>query len=159
MSKKQTSAPHVLPETRELAMKFIAEGKQMKAISLVRKATGIDWKSAKEYADALKVEFLAERIPADIAARTRSMVAEGKPRAAAVQLVQATGISLLDAKLYVDALKAGRIPASGDADDKPLSERVKAFIAAGDRASAVALVRSETGMDAEEAERFISALG
>jgi hypothetical protein len=39
-----------------------------------------------------------------------------------------------------------------------LSERVRAFMTAGDVAAAIALVRAETGMTQAEAERFVDAL-
>jgi hypothetical protein len=86
------------------------------------------------------------------------MVGEGRPIAAAKYVVRATDLGLRDGKQYVDAMRAGLIATSGGTADRPLSERVRAFIAAGDVPSAIALVRSETGMGAREAELFVAAL-
>ncbi|WP_242901551.1 hypothetical protein [Actinomadura terrae] len=130
----------------------------MRAASLVRKATGVDREAAKEYVEGLKVEVLAQRVPAEVEAQVRALVAEGKPRPAAIHVIRAVGFSLQDGKLYVDAMREGRLPQKDGEGRSPLSERVKAFVSAGDRPSAVALVRAETGMDASEAERFVAAL-
>lgn len=85
----------------------------------------------------------------------------------AIKLVrQHTRLGLKEAKDIVEALEAGwrpspnqQMPRSAEADDGSLSDRVRAFEVAGDHAAAIALVRSQTGMTAEEAERFVAALG
>ncbi|QXJ23950.1 hypothetical protein AGRA3207_005184 [Actinomadura graeca] len=161
MSKKQTPVLNVLPETRAQALELVADGKLMRAAGLVRKATGADRQAAKEYVDGLRVEVLAGRVPPEVEERARALVAEGKTIAAAKHVVQATGLGLQDGKQYVDALRAGRVPGrdtGGGGGGGTLSDRVRAFVAAGDRPSAVALVQAETGMGPEEAERFVAAL-
>ncbi|WP_242891222.1 hypothetical protein [Actinomadura litoris] len=147
---------NALPETRDRAMKLVADGKPVAAVRLVRKATGADLLSAKVYVDGLKVEFLAGRVPAEVEARARALVAEGEPREAVKHVVRTAGLGLKDGKQYVDALRDGQLP--GAAAAGPLSERVRAFVTSGDRPSAVALVSAETGMTPEEADRFVDAL-
>lgn len=90
-------------------------------------------------------------------ARVRALMSQGQ-KIQAIKLVrEETRMGLKDAKDYVEAMAAGRI-APGLPGGGPLSERVRSFKAAGDPASAVALVRAETGMTQSEAERFVDAL-
>ncbi|WP_157995934.1 50S ribosomal protein L7/L12 [Thermomonospora amylolytica] len=77
----------------------------------------------------------------------------------AVKVVrQHTGMSLKDAKDYVDAVKDGRAPRPLEPGTGRLSDRVRAFRDSGDHDSALALVQAETGMTREEAVRFVDAL-
>jgi len=88
-----------------------------------------------------------------------------------------TGLGLKDAKDLVEALAAGRPVAAAPAyplspeplrpgllspeplsPEPSLSDRVRTFETGGDHASAVALVRAQTGMTTSEAEAFIRAL-
>jgi uncharacterized protein YoaH (UPF0181 family) len=98
--------------------------------------------------------------------RVRALMSRGQ-KIQAIKLVrEETRMGLKDAKDYVEAMAAGRIapgfpaaaPWGGAPGQSPLSERVRSFKAAGDPASAVALVRAETGMTQSEAERFVDAL-
>jgi hypothetical protein len=79
----------------------------------------------------------------------------GRQKIQAIKEIRAlTGLGLKEAKDLADAIEAGNYhPAT-----TPLSDRVRAFESAGDHASALALVRAETGMTTTEAERFIQAL-
>lgn len=85
----------------------------------------------------------------------------------AIKLVrQHTRLGLKEAKDIVEALEAGwrpsptqQLPRPAADDGGSLSDRVRAFERAGDHTAAIALVRSQTGMTAEEAERFVAALG
>ncbi|MGI8332099.1 ribosomal protein L7/L12 [Actinomadura scrupuli] len=95
------------------------------------------------------------------AERVRALMSRGQ-KINAIKLVrEETRMGLKEAKDYVEAMAAGRIAAApwgGAPGRSPLSERVRSFKAAGDPASAVALVRAETGMTQSEAERFVDAL-
>lgn len=157
MAKRQVPVGRVFPETRQRAMELVAEGKLIHAIKLVRKATGADLLSAKQYVDGLHLGLVVQRVPPEVADRARALVAGGDPKAAGEHVRKAAGLSRAEGRQYVDALQTGLPPAAGGVG-RTLSERVRAFTAAGDRPSAVALVRVETGMRHDEAERFVDAL-
>ncbi|WP_067817290.1 hypothetical protein [Actinomadura kijaniata] len=112
---------------------------------------------------------LGPRVPPHTRRRALVFALEGKMIHAVKAVREDTGLPLKDAKRYVDALLqqqkesaphvlAGEAPPEHRAPGAPLSERVRAFKAAEDHASAVALVRAETGMTRAEAERFVAAL-
>ncbi|WP_030174719.1 hypothetical protein [Spirillospora albida] len=161
MAKWQAPVGRVFPETRRRAMELVVEGKLIHAIKLVRKATGADLVSAKQYVDGLQLELLVQRVPPEVADQARALVAGGDPKAAGEHVRKAAGLSRSEGRQYVEALQTGVLPAEppvvGDLG-RPLSERVRSFTAAGDRPSAVALVRAETGLGPAEAERFVDAL-
>jgi hypothetical protein len=98
-------------------------------------------------------------------AEAQAFIDHGKYLDAIKVIRKDSGMPLKDAKDYVDAMRAGRIPPPSvvmppsGAGGRPLSERVRAFLDAGDHDSAVALVQAETGMSREEAVRFVDVLG
>jgi ribosomal protein L7/L12 len=102
----------VWPETKALALEQVAEGKLLKAIKLVRNATGSSYKEAKEYVDLLRTEVVAQRVPSETRERARGLIAEGKPVHAIKLVRDETGMGLRDAKDYVEAVRAGRIHAA-----------------------------------------------
>lgn len=153
--------PHALhPNARARVLGLIAEGKQIQAVKLVREMTGWGLKDAKDYTDALKVEAFAIRVPPEVESYAAQLAAQGDRIGAAKYIQQLSGLGLRDAKHYVDALQAGWVrPQQAENPPRgPLSDRVRAFRAAGDHPSAVALVMAETGMSRPEAERFVAAL-
>ena len=99
-------------------------------------------------------------------AEVQILLARGQKIHAIKVVREQTGMGLKDAKDYVDAMVGGGLapvlPEAVSWGQQPggglLSERARTFKAAGDLASAVALVRAETGMSQSEAERFINAL-
>ncbi|HEX2315734.1 MAG TPA: 50S ribosomal protein L7/L12 [Thermomonospora sp.] len=80
----------------------------------------------------------------------------GKMIHAVKRIRQETGLGLKEAKDYAEAIRDGGAPPA--APGGLLSDRVRAFLHAGDRDAAVALVRAETGMGLAEAVRFVDAL-
>jgi hypothetical protein len=155
---RRTYIANLLPATRDRARELVVDGKLLVAIKLVRKATGISYREAKEYIDGVRVEVTAEAVPAEIEGRAVALIAEGKVTVAVRETAQGAGLGLRDAYSYVQALRAGRLKARGAGPDGRLSDRVRAFMAAGDYESAIALTRAETGMTHNEAERFVAAL-
>jgi ribosomal protein L7/L12 len=105
-------------------------------------------------------------ISAPALAEVQTLLARGKKIQAIKVVREETRMGLKDAKDYVDAMLGGglapALPGAVSWGQQPggglLSERARTFKAAGDLASAVALVRAETGMSQSEAERFINAL-
>lgn len=108
----------------------------------------------------------ARVLSAPALAEVQTFLTRGQKIHAIKVVREQTGMGLKDAKDYVDAMVGGGLaPALPEAvswGQQPggglLSERARTFKAAGDLASAVALVRAETGMSQSEAERFINAL-
>ncbi|GAA4363501.1 hypothetical protein GCM10023088_06430 [Actinomadura verrucosospora] len=149
---------YVMPEARARAVALVAEGDMIPAVRLIRQATGLGLKEAKDYVDGLKGEAYARTVPADVQAKARAMIAEGRWKDAAKFVRQETSLGLRAAKDYVDAVRAGLIPVEPPVDRPMLSDRVRAFKTAGDLGSAIALVCAETGMRRDEALRFIEAL-
>jgi ribosomal protein L7/L12 len=147
--------PNILPETRVRALELVATGKRGAAVKLVRRATGVGSKEAKEYVDGLKAEVLARSVPAEVEARAVSLIARGKWIDAAKEVRESSPLGLKDAKDYVDGLRSGALRTRGEGSD--LSARARA-LKATDHESAIALVQTETGMRREEAECFIAAL-
>jgi hypothetical protein len=86
-----------------------------------------------------------------------ALVRRGKMIPAIKEVLEVTGMSLKDAKTYVEALRDGRTPPAGPPRDM-LSDRVRVFLRTEDVDAAVALVRAETGLTRPEAERFIASL-
>ncbi|MFF5263216.1 hypothetical protein ACFY4C_30160 [Actinomadura viridis] len=152
MSNLAKPAVHVQPQTRHLASGLVAEGKLVQAVKLVRGATGLDLRSAKEYVDTLKLEYLARGVPPEVEAAALDLIAKGEPGEAAKVVRRRTHLGSRDAKLYVEAMRAGY------GRGRSLSDRVRAFTAVEDYASAIAVVQDETGMTREEAERFVTSL-
>jgi large subunit ribosomal protein L7/L12 len=108
-------------------------------------------------------------LPADLQARVRQLVGEGKKILAIKEVREVLGLSLVDAKNAVDAIADGRsLPTAGPAlgpapGPAPravpdLADRARALAAAGRHDEAVRLVAAETGMSAPEAGAFIRAL-
>ncbi|WP_161602627.1 50S ribosomal protein L7/L12 [Thermomonospora catenispora] len=104
----------------------------------------------------------ASRTPRPVTPETwdeaKRLIDKGEPIRAVKVVRQHTGMSLREAKEYVDAVKDGRVPRPPAPADGPLSDRVRALRDSGDRDSALALVQAETGMTREEAVRFLDAL-
>ncbi|SNT01057.1 Ribosomal protein L7/L12 C-terminal domain-containing protein [Actinomadura meyerae] len=158
--KYPVSAQYLLPEAYERVVRLVAEEKYIPAIKLVREATGLGLKEAKEYVDGLKGQVFAQQVPPEVQAKARAMIGEGRTKPAVKMVRAETGLGLRAAKDFIDALREGRVHAPADTGPGGLlSDRVRAFLAAGDHASAVALVCAETGMRPDEAERFVAALG
>jgi large subunit ribosomal protein L7/L12 len=112
-------------------------------------------------------------VPAELQVRVRVLLGENKPIQAIKEVRQATGLGLIEAKQIVDALRSGPLPEPGPyVPGSPLPEsgpyvpggpgsvadRARQIRDSGDFAGAVALVRAETGMAQEDAERFVAAL-
>lgn len=114
MSGSQMSPLNVLPETRELALQLVADGKIFKAVGLVHKATGADRKQAKAYVEVLRAEVLARHVPVELEREAISLVARGKPIDAAKLVVNNTDLNLKDGHRYMDALRTGRLAARQD---------------------------------------------
>ncbi|WP_433462131.1 ribosomal protein L7/L12 [Spirillospora sp. CA-128828] len=151
----KSSVPYVLPEARERVIELVSRGQYLPAIKLVREATGAGLKEAKEYVDGLKGEAFGRVVPPEVQAKARALIADGRWKDAAKLVRRDTGLGLRASKDYVDAVREGRMPPQPGA---VLSDRVRAFKAAGDHESAIALVRAETGMQWDEAQRFVDAL-
>ncbi|WP_083983355.1 ribosomal protein L7/L12 [Actinomadura hibisca] len=156
------------PHVEARALELISQGLPVQAVKEVRQETGLSLKDAKDYVDALKdgrptlAASVAppapwERVPAAARDRAARLLAQNRKIQAVKEVREATGMGLKEAKDYVDALEAGRVPRPPRLDGS-LSDRVRAFKAAENLAGAVALVRAETGMSREEAERFVDAL-
>ncbi|GII81715.1 hypothetical protein Sru01_66970 [Sphaerisporangium rufum] len=110
----------------------------------------------------------------DLRDRVNTLVWQQQPIQAIKVLRQATGLGLADAKRVVDAVAGGadlwevpimaryrpaHLNAPAPVDARPdLASRVRELKAGGRAEQAVHLVRGETGMDQDEAERFVDAL-
>ncbi|WP_205718582.1 ribosomal protein L7/L12 [Actinomadura sp. WMMA1423] len=152
------SVPYVIPEARERAIALVADGDMIPAIKLIRQATGLGLKEAKEYVDGLKGEAYARTVPFDVQAKARALLAEGRGKDAAKLVHRETSLGMRAAKDYVTAVQEGWVPAEPHTERPLLSDRVRAFKAAGDHESAIAVVCAETGMHRGEAQRFVEAL-
>ncbi|MFI0447205.1 ribosomal protein L7/L12 [Actinomadura sp. 6N118] len=102
-------------------------------------------------------------VPATTYAAVLRLLHDRKVIHAVKRVREDTGLGLKEAKDYVDGVRDGHIQAPGPAGPAgpagmPLSDRVRAFKAAEDFESAIAVVRAETGMTRAEATRFIDAL-
>lgn len=100
-------------------------------------------------------------LPADLQLRVRSLLGENKPILAVKEVRQATGLGLVDAKQIVDTLKSGPLPepmSYAPGGHGSVADRARGMRDAGDFTGAVSLVRTETGMSAADAERFVSTL-
>lgn len=105
-------------------------------------------------------------VPEDVHTNVLTLVYRKRHIEAVKTLRQGTGLGLADAKGYCDALRDGRpppyliLPADPreGAAPPPLTARVRELLHAGDRDSAIALVRARTGMNPDEAVRFVEAL-
>jgi hypothetical protein len=89
----------------------------------------------------------------------RRLIGEGK-KIHAIKLVrEQTGLGLRDAKDLVEAMEAGRpVTVPQDTVQLSLADQVRSLHATGDRTAAINLICSQTGMNATEADRFITAL-
>ncbi|MFB9837044.1 hypothetical protein [Actinoallomurus acaciae] len=106
-------------------------------------------------------EFPPMALPAEMQARVRALLGENKPVLAVKEVRQATGLGLVDAKRIVDALKSGPLPepmSYAPGGHGSIADRARDMRNAGDFTGAVSLVRTETGMSAADAERFVSTL-
>ncbi|GLW63570.1 hypothetical protein Arub01_18140 [Actinomadura rubrobrunea] len=97
-------------------------------------------------------------VPAATRDRVQQLIAQGRIIQAVKEVRMDTGLGLREAKMFVDALKDGRVPPLPVVGDGSLADRVRGFKAQNDLESAIALVRAETGMTRAEAERFVAAL-
>ncbi|GAA4225252.1 hypothetical protein GCM10022254_06780 [Actinomadura meridiana] len=178
----KSPAPPMSPEAYEMIIVLIGKGQDIQAIKTVREITGLGLKKAKDLVDGMKGEAFARAVPIDVQAKARALIAEGRPKDAVRLVREDIGLGSRAAKDFVDALMMGRVPtmplpdrapgtpmgpAPGHAGLAPasavptgatLSDRVRAFKYAGDHESAVALVCAETGMNRDEAHRFVDAV-
>lgn len=170
-------APDIEMSVRDL----LVRRKKIEAIKLVREHSGLGLKDAKDVVDAMDAGYSvgsgpgpgrlggpggfpgpggADMVAPETRARAEQIIARGALIQAIKLVRQETGLGLKEAKDYCEALRDGRLPpASPLPPEISLSERARAFISAGDRTAAVALVRGETGMSQSEAEAFLDALG
>ncbi|WP_203596918.1 ribosomal protein L7/L12 [Actinomadura bangladeshensis] len=156
----KSSAPvrHLTPEVRVRVDDLIGRGQYIPAIKLVREATGLGLKDAKEYVDGLKGEVLARQVPPEVEAKVRALLAEGKVKPAVAMVRVETALVRQAAKDYVDAVQKGFVAPPPVDGGGTLADRARAFRRAGDYESAVAVVCAETGMGRDEAMRFVEAL-
>ncbi|MFI6597339.1 50S ribosomal protein L7/L12 [Nonomuraea sp. NPDC050536] len=102
------------------------------------------------------------QLPSELEHHLRQLIAQRQPIHAIKILRDHTGLDLRTAKNIVDAMVAGRdLP--GHPPTRPpmqpdLATRVRELLQAGRTEQATFLVRGETGMDAQAAERFIASL-
>lgn len=168
--------PYLAPETREHILAMVRNGRYIQAIALVRRVTGAELKEAKEFVDGLKGEAFGRVVPPDTQAQILGLIASGRTNAAVKLAHQYIGLNKGAAKDFVNALQRGEVPAPPAPPPAPplpapplapgpagppsgmLSDRVRAFKAAEDYESAIALVCAETGMARDEAKRFVDAL-
>ncbi|WP_067797741.1 ribosomal protein L7/L12 [Actinomadura formosensis] len=155
---KSSSVQYLLPEAHARVAELVAEQRYIQAIKLVREVTGAGLAEAKEYVDGMKGEIFARRVPPEVQARARAMIAEGKVKPAIKMVRVETELGLQAAKDYVHALREGRVHAPPPGGHAVLSDRVRAFKYSGDHESAIALVCAETGMRRDEAARFVEAI-
>lgn len=102
------------------------------------------------------------RLAPELEHELRQLIAQRQPIHAIKMLRQHTGLDLRTAKSIVDAMAAGhdltghpliRPPMQPD-----LATRVRELLEVGRTEQAIFLVRGETGMDAQAAERFVASL-
>ncbi|RSN59927.1 MULTISPECIES: hypothetical protein [Actinomadura] len=152
--------PYVPPEVGTRVVELLSKGQVIKAVAEVRKATGMDLVDAKAYIDGMRLEWVGAQVPVEAEEKARALLAEGRAKDAVKLVREAGGLGRSEGKDFVKALQAGwrrgRATAGGAGT---VADRAREFVDADDRASAVALVRAETGMTAEEAGRFVDALG
>ncbi|MBE1531931.1 hypothetical protein [Actinomadura algeriensis] len=171
MSGKQPSVPYVPPEVGRRVVELVAKGQVIKAVAEVRKATGADLVSAKTYVDGMRVEWIGAQVTVEVEEKVRALLAEGRAKDAVKLVRDAAGLGRSEGKDFVKALQGGwrrgratvGTPDGGTPDGGTpiwgtLSDRVRVYVDADDRASAVALVRDEPGMTSDEAGRFVDAL-
>ncbi|GGV16644.1 hypothetical protein GCM10010182_41930 [Actinomadura cremea] len=159
MSGKRTPLTYVPPEVGTRVVEQLTKGSVVKAVAEVRQATGWDLVSAKRYVDALRLEWMGARVPVELEERLRALLVAGRAPDAVKAARKEAGLGRSEAKDFVKALQGGwRRGRATVGNDGTLAERAREFVDADDRASAVGLVRSETGMNAEEAGRFVDAL-
>ncbi|WP_214410306.1 ribosomal protein L7/L12 [Sphaerisporangium fuscum] len=97
-------------------------------------------------------------IPGDLQGQAHALAAQGR-KIEAIKLVrQRTGFGLKQAKDYVDALEAGRIPLTPAPPRDDLATRVRRLKSEGRTEQAVFLVRGETGMNEPDAQAFVDQL-
>jgi ribosomal protein L7/L12 len=149
------------PEVIAHLQQLIQTRKKIQAIKEIRILTGLGLKEAKDVADALEAGRYdpaapnqPRSLPPELLAHLQRLLAARKKIEAIKEIRTHTGLGLKEAKHLAEAIEDGRFRPVAT----PLSERVRAFKSVGDHASALALVRAETGMSPTEAERFIQAL-
>ncbi|KAF0095865.1 MAG: hypothetical protein E1N59_641 [Puniceicoccaceae bacterium 5H] len=84
------------------------------------------------------------------------LIAEGRKIEAIRKLRASTGMSLRDAKTYVDRMSSGAAP-TGDLTPETQAEAER-LIASGHKAAAVKLVREQTGRSLKEAQKTVDRL-
>jgi ribosomal protein L7/L12 len=149
------------PELVAHLQRLLAADKKIQAVKEIRTHTGLGLKQAKDLADALETDHLGpaapghrDPLPPERVAHLQRLLAANKKIQAIKEIRTLTGLGLKQAKDLAEAIEDGRYRPT----PTPLSERVRALKSTGDHASALALVRAETGMTPTEAERFIQAL-
>ncbi|OLT24746.1 hypothetical protein BJF79_13445 [Actinomadura sp. CNU-125] len=164
MSGNRSSVPYVPPEVATRVVELLGKGQLVKAVAEVRKATGADLVSAKSCIDEMRLEWIGAQVPVEAEEKARALLGEGRAKDAVKLVRDAGGLGRSEGKDFVRALQAGwrrgrtGRTAGTDGPGGTLADRARGFVDADDHASAVALVRDETGMNAEEAERFVDAL-
>ncbi len=102
------------------------------------------------------------RLAPELEHELRHLIAQRQLIHAIKTLRQHTGLDLRTAKNIVDAMAAGH-DLTGHPHIRPpmqadLATRVRELLQAGRTEQAIFLVRGETGMDAQAAERFVASL-
>lgn len=140
----------VTPDLDARLGELAADGKQIVAIKVLRQATGMGLREAKEHVFALTPE--PPRRDLD---RVLALVAQGKKIEAIKELRERTGWGLAEAKVYVEQLTA--TPPAFHENPGHLA-RVRELAAGGRKIEAIKLQRQFTGMGLKEAKQFVEAL-
>ncbi|WP_433338575.1 hypothetical protein [Spirillospora sp. CA-294931] len=156
MRKARPATLTVPPDAAARVAELAAQGRIVQAVRIVRETTAMTLRHAKEHVESVRDRQIIDRHPGGPPTpRLLGFIADGKRIQAVKEVVETTGLSLKDAKHYVDALRRER----AHLRPAPLADRVRVLRGAEDYRSAIALVRAETGMTEPEALRFIDALG
>jgi ribosomal protein L7/L12 len=164
------------PDADRELLALVARGSKIEAIKRVRELTGLGLKEAKEYVESIDVAGAAPPIdPAetrpsisgDLEAEVRALVADGSKIGAIKRLVDRSGMSLSEAKRYVEALPATLTTISARPQaftDSPIptpeeiERAARGFLARGSKIEAIKHVRELTGLGLKEAKEYVDAL-
>ena len=141
----------VTPELDVRLRELAADGKQIVAIKVLRKATGMDLREAKDHVFALM-----PAPPRRDLDRVLALVAQGKKIDAIKEMRELTGLGLAEAKAYVEQLTETPHAFHETPDH---TARVRELAAAGKKIEAIKVQRQYTGMGLKEAKQYVEALG
>jgi len=178
--------PRPVPADAEArARELVAGGHKLHAIRLVREASGMGLKEAKDWVDALPYRPVrggaatsagpaaVETIPnvplagltPEVEASARDLLRDGQKISAIALVRQATGMGLKEARDWVDALPrrlamSAPAPPSGSGPSVPAEAETRAreLIATGHTVSAIKVVNDATGMGLEDSKAWVEAL-